>query len=130
MSYSAEISSHLDRAETSLQAAQLLLANGLANDAVSRAYYAAFHAASALLLSRNLTFKSHTGVLRAISLNLVKPGILDKRYGRDLNWLAELRQTADYGEIRNVSSQDAEDAVNISAQFLQQVRQLLDADRE
>lgn len=77
-----------------------------------------------------MTFKSHTGVLRAISLNLVKPGILDKRYGRDLNWLAELRQTADYGEIRNVSSQDAEDAVNISAQFLQQVRQLLDADRE
>jgi len=130
MSYSAETASHLERAATSLQAAQLLVANGLANDAVSRAYYAAFHGAAALLLSRNLTFKSHTGVLRAISLNLVKPGILDKRYGRDLNWLAELRQTADYGEIRNVSMQDAEEAVNTSAQFLRQVQCLLDADKE
>ncbi len=34
--------------------------------------------------------------------------VLDRSYGRDLNWLAELRQIADYGELRNVSIVNAE----------------------
>lgn len=126
MSDSLEISSHLERATSSLQAAKLLLAGEFPNDAASRAYYAVFHAASALLLAQNLSFRSHTGVLRAISLNVVKPGLLDQRYGRDLNWLAELRQPADYGELRNVSLADAEEAIQIADRFLNQVQILLD----
>ena len=63
----------------------MLLATDFPNDAASRAYHAAFHAATALLLSRNLSFGSHTGVLRAFSLHFVKPDIVDRTYGRDLN---------------------------------------------
>ncbi|ASC72996.1 hypothetical protein XM38_039570 [Halomicronema hongdechloris C2206] len=92
MSRPEEIRANFNRAESSLEAARTLLSSGFPNDAASRAYYAAFHAASALLLSRDLTFGSHAGVLRAISLHFVKTGALDKTYGRDLNWLAELRQ--------------------------------------
>ncbi len=121
-----EIRSHLERASSSLQAARLLLSSELPNDSASRAYYVIFHAASALLLAQNLEFKSHTGVLRAISLNFVKPGILENKVGRNLNWLAELRQTADYGEMRDVSIPDAEAAINIADSFLNQVYQLLD----
>lgn len=128
MSNTPEMQSHLERATSSLQAAKLLRSAELTNDAASRAYYAVFHAASALLLVQNLEFKSHTGVLRAISLNFVKPGILETSVGRDLNWLAELRQTADYGEIRNVSVLDAEDAINIAEHFLNQVHRLLGYD--
>lgn len=52
--------------------------------------------------------------------------MLDKSYGRDLNWLAELRQIADYGEVQNVSMSDAVQAVETASCFLRQVRQLLD----
>lgn len=128
MSNTPEMRSHLERATSSLQAAKLLRSAELPNDAASRAYYAVFHAASALLLAQNLEFKSHAGVLRAISLNFVKPGILENSVGRDLNWLAELRQTADYGEIRNVSLLDAEDAINIAERFFNQVHRLLGYD--
>ena len=86
MSNTPEMRSHLERATSSLQAATLLRSAELPNDAASRAYYAVFHAASALLLAQNLEFKSHAGVLRAISLNFVKPGILETSVGRDLNW--------------------------------------------
>lgn len=91
MSSPDEIQVNLDRAKSSLQAAQLLIGKDFLDDAASRAYYAAFHAASALLLSENLSFNSHSGVLRAISLTFIKAGRLDKSHGKNLNWLAELR---------------------------------------
>ena len=74
-------------------------------------------------------FNSHTGVLRAISLHFVKTGRLEQRYGRDLNWLAELRQIADYGELRNVAKTDAEQAFETAERFFRQVWQLLNTDR-
>jgi uncharacterized protein (UPF0332 family) len=125
MSHAEEIAANLARAASTLQAAEILLDSDFPNDAASRAYYAAFHAATALLLSRDLSFSSHTGVLRAISLNFVKTGEVPKSLGRDLNWLAELRQVADYGEIRNVSVTDAQQAIAIAEQVLHHVQQLL-----
>jgi len=120
-----EIQANLERAKASLQAAKVLLASNFLDDAASRAYYGAFHAAIALLLSRNLNFGSHAGVLRAISLNFVKTGALPKACGRDLNWLAELRQIADYGEMRHVTTEEAERAIQAAEQFLHQVQEIL-----
>ena len=98
---------------------------GPTDDVASRAYYAAFHAASALLLSENLSFNSHSGVLRAISLHFVKTGRLDKSHGRNLNWLAELRQVGDYGESRRVTLDEAQRAVSVANGFLTQVLSIL-----
>lgn len=126
MSRSDEIQANLERAESSFQAAQLLLVSGFSDDAASRAYYAAFHAASALLVSRGLSFNSHAGVLRAISLNFVKTGQLDRSTGKDLNWLAELRQLSDYGELRRVSRANAEEALVIAARFMSAVQSVLE----
>lgn len=120
-----EIQTNLDRADSSLQAARLLFDANLPDDVASRAYYASFHAASALLLSDGLSFTSHSGVLRAISLNFVKTGRLDRRHGKNLNWLAELRQVGDYGESRHVTIDEAQKAISVSNSFLEQVRSLL-----
>ncbi len=46
------------RAQKALQAAALLQQNGLAEDAISRAYYAAMHAAKAALLVHADAFTS------------------------------------------------------------------------
>ncbi|MBF2037416.1 MAG: HEPN domain-containing protein [Leptolyngbyaceae cyanobacterium T60_A2020_046] len=126
MSSEAEITANLERGVSTLQAAKILLKSGFPNDAASRAYYAAFHAATALLLSKNLSFGSHAGVLRAINLNFVKTGQLPRDLGRDLNWLAELRQIADYGELRNISMTDAQKGIAIAEQVLHCVQRILD----
>lgn len=125
MSHAAEIQANLERAEAALQAAQVLLASNLYDDATSRTYYAAFYAATALLLSKGLSFNSHTGVLRAISLNFVKTGQLEQHFGKELNWLAELRQLGDYGETHHVPKESAERAMTVARQFLAQIRSLL-----
>jgi uncharacterized protein (UPF0332 family) len=127
VNFSDEIQANLERANSSLQASKLLLESALPDDSASRAYYAVFHAASALLLSKGLSFNSHSGVLRAISLNFVKTGQLDKNVGRDLNWLAELRQIGDYGELRRVSRTDAVRALEIASNFVGIVDSLLES---
>jgi uncharacterized protein (UPF0332 family) len=53
----------LAAAESKLRAADLLLVEGLPDDGASRAYYAAFHAASALHLARGNAFSSHAQLI-------------------------------------------------------------------
>ena len=125
MTYANEIKANLDRANSSMQAAKLLKEAGLLDDSASRAYYSVFHAASALLLSRELTFHSHTGVLRAINLHFIKTGELDRSFGREINWLAELRQVGDYGEIRHVEIGDVNRSIEQAEAFLTQINFML-----
>ncbi len=130
MTIANEIQANLDRASSSLQAAKLLKDAGLLDDAASRAYYSVFHAASALLLSRDLTFNSHTGILRAINLHFVKTGELDRNFGKEINWLAELRQVGDYGEVRHVEIGDVNRAIDQAEAFLTQVNIMLNQPSE
>lgn len=54
------------KAQQSLAAAQLLLGNNYTDFAASRAYYAMFYAAEALLEGDGLSFSSHSGVISAL----------------------------------------------------------------
>nr|WP_228055301.1 HEPN domain-containing protein [Gloeocapsopsis crepidinum] len=55
----------LEKASHSLQAAKLLNAQQLAEFAVSRAYYATFYIAEALLEGEGLTYSKHSAVIAA-----------------------------------------------------------------
>lgn len=123
--YSNEISSNLERAETNLQVARELLANEYFDVSASRAYYAAFYAASALLLNEGLDTSKHSGVIALIHQHFVKSGRLNKEQGRNLNWLFELRSVGDYGVSLHVLQQDAQRAVNIAEDFFEAVKALL-----
>ena len=56
------------RAKESLAAAKLLHQSGYHGFAASRAYYAMFYMAEALLLGKNLAFSKHSAVI-ALSAN-------------------------------------------------------------
>ena len=88
--YGSEISANLERADTNLQVASELLDKGYYDVSASRAYYAAFYAASALLLSEGLDTSKHSGVIALIHQHFVKSGKLNKEQGRNLNWLFAL----------------------------------------
>ena len=109
--YEPEIMANLQRAEESLRAAQLLYEAGHWDFAAARAYYAAFYAATAALLSEGREYQKHSGVIAAIHKFLVKTGKLDKEHGKHLNWLFELRSIGDYGDIRRVPQADAARAI-------------------
>ena len=124
-SYESEISSNLERAETNLQVSRELLDKGYYDVSASRAYYAAFYAASALLLSDGLDTSKHSGVIALIHQHFVKSGKLNKEQGRNLNWLFELRSVGDYGVSLHVVQGDARRAMNTAEDFYKAVKTLL-----
>jgi len=125
LKYAGEITANLQRAEASIRAAKELASKSYYDFVASRAYYAAFYAATALLLSKELEFSRHSGVIASIHQRFVKTGKLDKRHGKNLNWLFELRGVGDYGATIHVSQQDAVRAIEIAEDFLETTKLLI-----
>ena len=76
--YESEVSSNLERAQTNLQVAKEILDKGYYDVSASRAYYAAFYAASALLLNDGIDTSKHSGVIALVHQHFVKSGKLSK----------------------------------------------------
>ena len=125
LSQPEEIQSNLNRAEDSVEAARKLALEGYFDFAASRAYYAAFYAATALLLREGMEFGKHSAVIAAIHQHFIRPGRLKKQFGKDLNWLFELRGVGDYGVTVHVPSEDAERAIEAADRFVCEARSLL-----
>ena len=116
------------RAQEALRATNILLAAGFPDFAAARAYYAAFYAASALLLAEGKTFRSHRGVVALIHRDYVRSGRLSVSVGRILSTLADLRSVGDYGGAAHISHAEANIALIEAQQFLEAVRSLLPAE--
>lgn len=76
----------LAKASRAIQSSRTLLDSGDPESAVSRAYYAMFYVAEALLGEKGLRFRKHGGVHGAFGEHFAKTGTLDPKYHR---WLLE-----------------------------------------
>ena len=110
------------RARTTLASAQKL-AETDANSAASRAYYAAFHAVTALFALRGRSFSKHSAVRAAVHRELVRGGTWPPELGKAYDALMELRATGDYGGLQQVAPDGAMDAVAMARHVLEAVRQ-------
>jgi uncharacterized protein (UPF0332 family) len=86
----------LARARQELRAAQVLLDGGFPSQALSRAYLAAFHTASAALMSIGETQHTRPGVISAFGRHVVSEGGFDHEVGRKLRRLFDDRDYVDY----------------------------------
>ena len=67
-----EIDHLLSQAELRLLAARHLLKTGFCDDAVSRAYYSMYFAATAMFLARGIRVKTHRGLVARFGQEFVK----------------------------------------------------------
>ncbi|MEW5938721.1 MAG: HEPN domain-containing protein [Chloroflexota bacterium] len=125
MDHSKEISENVQRAQISINAAKDMIEKEYYDIAASRAYYAAFYAASALLLKEDIDTSKHSGVIASIHRLFVKEGKLDKEQGRNLQWLFDLRGVGDYGVSEHVASGEAYKSVKVAEEFLQAALKIL-----
>lgn len=100
------IRAELERALKAMEAADILLANGLINDAVSRLYYSLLHTVRALLLTKGLEPKSHEGALRVFSLHFIKEKIFEPKHAHIFARLMKYREEADYNPAYNFTKED------------------------
>lgn len=110
---------YIKKAQNSLQAADLLIENQLFEAAVSRAYYAMFDMAKALLFSINNHAHTHQGVISQFSKYFVKTEIFDKKYGNILAKTLQKRLISDYEIGKGVEPQLAIEIVNDAHEFVQ-----------
>ena len=72
------IATQIEKSNEKLDAAKTLLREGFIDDAISRAYYSMFHAASAVLLSEGITVESHSALKTMFGLHFIKTGRIEK----------------------------------------------------
>ena len=76
-----EVRLHLDDAENCLAQAELLLSASHPGAAVSRAYYAMFHSATAALLHNGIERHSHQGIISAFGQIFAKRATISRWFG-------------------------------------------------
>jgi uncharacterized protein (UPF0332 family) len=96
----------LARAHAALHEADLLIEQQHLSGALNRVYYAAFYAARALLATRNLDSSRHSGVIALFQEHFVRTGIVPTDTARALPRAFEKRQTSDYGDFSEPSSDE------------------------
>lgn len=116
----------LVKAEQYIRSAKLLRDNGDLDSAASRAYYAMFYVAEALLYRLGLSFSSHHAVTAAYGQHFAKTRLLEPRFHRALLSAFDLRQRGDYQIDSGLTLQDAETTIDDATEFLAAAQQWLD----
>lgn len=91
----------------------------------NRLYYSAFHMASALLLDKGFTPRSHSGVIHLIGAQFVAKELLDKKYGRLFSRLFELRQSGDYDDLYDATEDEVVPYIDRTLDFVQDMEKLI-----
>ena len=121
------IEAEIDRAKKALTAAKNLFEDGLFADSISRAYYAIFHAARAVLLTKEIDPDTHNGAISMFGLHFVKNGLIEERFGRIFNEAKDARELGDYIVTKEFTKEETGKRVEQATEFLQRMEGYLKA---
>ena len=117
---------HLEKALERLRVAEKLFRDGEYEDAISRAYYAMYHAAKAALSTVNVFPKTHEGVVSEFGRKFVLAGILPKELGKNLADAKAARETYEYSVTETVGKSEAETILSNAQEFVKTVKKHLE----
>ena len=123
-----DIKALLSKAQESLAAAKLLRSQGYHGFAASRAYYAMFYVAEALLASLGQSFSSHGGVIGAFGREFAKTEKLDPKFHRWLIDGQDARNVGDYGVGVEITEDQANELVDHADEFIRIVHEYIEAE--
>jgi uncharacterized protein (UPF0332 family) len=113
------------KAKRALASAHKLLQDNDSDGACNRAYYAMFDAARAALITSKAPVppeiaKTHSGLIAAFSLHLVKPGLFPLELGKAFNKVEDLHLVADYkGDL--IGEDEAQWSVEQAKAFVEEI---------
>lgn len=116
------IQAEWDKAQEALREASVLLEKKLPSGAISRAYYAVFHAGKALLLTEGLETRSHQGLGQLFSLHFIKSKRFDVKYSRILSKAQKFREEADYSSEYVFTLEDAKERMKETEEFISAIQ--------
>ncbi len=115
----------MEKGRRALRAAEEHLAHGDMDFASSKAYYAVFHLMQAVLLTKELTYSKHAGVISGFSEHFLKPHVFPAAFGESIQRLRKDRELGDYGYQLSVERDDAARDVKAAAEIVERLRAFL-----
>jgi uncharacterized protein (UPF0332 family) len=92
---------------------------------ISRLYYSAFYAVSALLLKDRIYSKSHSGLKSLFNEHLIKTNKLGSEEAEIYNTLFDSRQIADYKDLSGFSREEVEPLIERTKNLITELKKLI-----
>lgn len=113
------------KAEALMAEVDLLLENKFYTTAVSRIYYSCFHAVKALLLTKDLVPKTHSGTVSMLGQHFVITGLFNTEQSAFFSNLMQERMDDDYSDFMISDYEDIKEYVEPGKLFLKYVIRLI-----
>lgn len=84
----------------------------------NRAYYACFHAATAVFVARDRRFRKHRGIIKAVYEELVPEGFLAPEQAVAFDGLYSQRLDADYGDFVDIPREQVLNTLETARRFV------------
>jgi uncharacterized protein (UPF0332 family) len=122
--FEALVQERFNRAEEAFQDAVYLLEKGSYSGATNRLYYAAYYAAKALLVIKQVESSKHSGIISLFQKEFVKTGYFDKKIARTLSRAFEKRQKSDYADYVVITKKEAFELKDDINKFIMQCKEV------
>lgn len=121
----AVVTYRIDKAVRTLEQALGNYKMGYVETTANRLYYAAYYAASALLIKQGCQANTHSGVKAMLGQNFIKTGKLSREAGKLYNRLFNCRLTGDYEDNYDLEMDDVRPLVEPTQAFIEDVKRLI-----
>ena len=115
----------IDKAKSLMDEVEVLIENNFYNTAVSRLYYSCFHATRALLLTKGVIPKTHSGVISNLHKYFVAEGNFDSNHAAFFARLMKERIEDDYNDFIIKDFEEIEAYIQPAKQYLLYIISLL-----
>jgi uncharacterized protein (UPF0332 family) len=117
---------YINKSKEKLEASKVLYKSRFYGDSVSVAYYAMFSSAKALLFLKNITPKTHSGLMSSFGKEFVKTGQFDKYLFKRFIRSQKKREEADYEDVDFISKKIAKNIIDLAETFVVEYINLLE----
>jgi uncharacterized protein (UPF0332 family) len=119
---SSEIQKLLDKADESHIAAKVLIDNKLVGFSAAQSYYTMFYLAEAMLLSKGLSYSSHSAVIASFGKEFARTNLINPKYHRCLIIVQKRRVIGHYGAEPDITDEQALESFQWAGEFMEAVK--------
>ena len=121
----AIVAYRIERARTTYDEVEKLIAAELWNTAMNRLYYATYYAAIALLASRELFPATHNGVRQLLGLHFIKTSLISQAHGELFSTLFDKRHSSDYNDFVDMDRERLMPFIVPAGEMIRSIEELL-----
>ncbi len=116
-----QLKNMIKKAQRSMAAAERHVKEGDYDFASSRAYYAAFYSMEAILLTKNLIYSKHSGVISAFNQHFIRTAVFPKEFSKLIARLFRERQIGDYEFDLSIEEDEAKEDLEAAKKIIKDI---------